>query len=446
MAKRILFSPIGTTDPIKNYRDGSMLHICRKYKPDKVYLYLSAEMMEHHKEDNRYVYCIEKLSEMIGKEIEVECIFRPELKNVQVYDVFYEDFRGIIRDIEKEMSDGDELIVNIASGTPAMKSALLVMAILSEYRFKPVQVSTPLGKSNLHGENSVEYDVETYWEMDEDNQENYEDRCIEAKSGNLIALLKIDSICKFINSYDYMAALTIAEEIDDFISNDDKMLINIAVERLKLNSKVVDKLLAQQKIDLIPVKSGNQRSLFEYALALEIKIKKGEYADFIRGLTPLTADLSELILKSQCNIDINDYCKVNRYGLRKFDTRKLNGTDIYETLQNEFDGNFKPNDVGTRQMVPLINKCSDDNVLKQKIMEIMDIEQAIRNLAAHEIVSVTEEWVKEKTGFSPRQIFELIKFLIVKAGVKVSKEDWESYDKMNEIIVSKVRGYETLHR
>lgn len=48
MAKRILFSPIGTTDPIKNYRDGSMLHICRKYKPDKVYLYLSAEMMEHH--------------------------------------------------------------------------------------------------------------------------------------------------------------------------------------------------------------------------------------------------------------------------------------------------------------------------------------------------------------------------------------------------------------
>ena len=97
-------------------------------------------------------------------------------------------------------------------------------------------------------------------------------------------------------------------------------------------------------------------------------------------------------------------------------------------------------------MVPLINKYSEDNVLKQKIKEIMDIEQAIRNLAAHEIVSVTEEWIKEKTGFSSKQIFELIKFLIVKAGVKVSKEDWESYDKMNEIIVSKVRGYETLHR
>lgn len=440
MAKKILFSPIGNTDPIKNYRDGSMLHICRKYKPDKVYLYLSAEMIENHKMDNRYVYCIEKLSEMIGKTIEIECILRPELKNVQIYDVFYDDFRGIIADIEKEMSKDDELIVNIASGTPAMKSALLVMAILSEYRFKPVQVSTPLKKSNAYGENSVEYDVETYWGMNEDNMENYEDRCIEAKSGNLISLLKIDSICKFIKSYDYTAALSIADEIDDFISEDGKKLINIAVERLKLNSKIVDKQLVKQKIDIIPVKSGNQRSIFEYALALDIKIKKGEYADFIRGLTPLTADLSELILKCQCGININDYCKINRFGLRKFDKNKLKNTEVYETLQSEFNGNFKPNDIGTRQMVPLIKKYADDKVLIQKIEEIMNVEQAIRNLAAHEIVSVTEEWIKEKTGFSSKQIFEMIKFLIVKAGVKAKEDDWKSYDKMNEIIIDEIRA------
>ena len=37
------------------------------------------------------VYCIEKLSELIGKKIDVKCIFRPELTNVQIYDVFYND-------------------------------------------------------------------------------------------------------------------------------------------------------------------------------------------------------------------------------------------------------------------------------------------------------------------------------------------------------------------
>ena len=55
MAK-ILFSPIGGSDPIRNFRDGSMLHICRYYLPDKVILYLTGEMYQHHLQDNRYVY------------------------------------------------------------------------------------------------------------------------------------------------------------------------------------------------------------------------------------------------------------------------------------------------------------------------------------------------------------------------------------------------------
>ncbi len=58
MSRTYLFSPIGNTDPIKYFYDGSMLHICRYYKPDVVYLYLSKEMMEYHKEDNRYVSCV----------------------------------------------------------------------------------------------------------------------------------------------------------------------------------------------------------------------------------------------------------------------------------------------------------------------------------------------------------------------------------------------------
>lgn len=41
---KILFSPIGTTDPVRNCRDGACLHILRHYHPDKVVLYFTAEM------------------------------------------------------------------------------------------------------------------------------------------------------------------------------------------------------------------------------------------------------------------------------------------------------------------------------------------------------------------------------------------------------------------
>ena len=38
--KRVLFSPIGTTDPIRDCYDGGCLHIVRHYRPQKVVLYL----------------------------------------------------------------------------------------------------------------------------------------------------------------------------------------------------------------------------------------------------------------------------------------------------------------------------------------------------------------------------------------------------------------------
>ena len=41
MGKVYLFSPVGNTDPIRYFYDGSMLHICRVYEPDVVVLYLS---------------------------------------------------------------------------------------------------------------------------------------------------------------------------------------------------------------------------------------------------------------------------------------------------------------------------------------------------------------------------------------------------------------------
>ena len=66
MGRTILFSPVGGTDPISstNCRDGSLLHICRVYRPDVVYLYMSQEILANQDKDNRYLYCLDKLGEM----------------------------------------------------------------------------------------------------------------------------------------------------------------------------------------------------------------------------------------------------------------------------------------------------------------------------------------------------------------------------------------------
>ncbi len=50
----VLFSPVGMTDPIKGHKDGPMLHIVRYYRPKKVVLFLTGEIMERHEKDDRY--------------------------------------------------------------------------------------------------------------------------------------------------------------------------------------------------------------------------------------------------------------------------------------------------------------------------------------------------------------------------------------------------------
>ena len=106
MGKTILFTPVGGTDPISstNCQDGSMLHICRAYQPDKIIMYMSKEMLEFQEMDDRYQYCIERLGKMQGHDYEIEIVERRELTKVHEFDYFYQDFRNIIQNMYNDMN------------------------------------------------------------------------------------------------------------------------------------------------------------------------------------------------------------------------------------------------------------------------------------------------------------------------------------------------------
>lgn len=447
MSKKILFSPIGGTDPIKNFHDGSMLHICRHYRPDIVYLYLSHEMMDYHREDNRYIDSIERLGALLGHPFEVRLIERDDLIDVQQYDIFYQDFREEIQRIEKDMDKDDELLLNMASGTPAMKSALSVMATLAEYRFLPIQVSTPEKARNKAADDRDSYDLAVNWELNEDNEEGAENRCTEVKCFNLMKLLKIDAIKKHIGAYDYSAALSVAEEIREDLSEDAYTMLQIADARIRLDlckiSTLTDKL--SQKIDIYPIKEGNKKEIFEYALGLRIKILKRELADFVRGITPLTVDLLEKILKQKCNISLNDCCrkkyewdkKTRKENKEKWkwqwDKNKLQEMDLLKPLNDAHHGNFTGKDVYSIHLKALILSRCNDPKLNDKVTEIVEIDR-VRNIPAHNIISVTEQWLKKETGKTSQQIMEIVKYLITQAGINVKEKYWHSYDEMNQKI------------
>ena len=433
MGKKILFSPVGGTDPIRYLRDGSMLHICRHYQPDVVYLYLSQEMVEHHRNDDRYRYTLNRLGEFLHHTFEIHVIEREDLVDVQRYDLFYEDFTQEIRKIEEGMRAEDELLLNMASGTPGMKSALLVIATLAEYKYTTVQVDTPQGRINSEYEDRDHYDSEVNWELDEDNAADAPNRCVEIQCRNLLRMLKLDIIKKHIRAYDYPAALAVAEEISSDIPADAYTLLQIADARVKLVQGRIGRINAGKHYVIYPVQDGQFLKIFEYALVLGLKLKKQEYADFVRGITPLVVDLLEMILKKQCGIRLEDYCSFKKgvlcWNVQKMETDEV-GKEIRQLLEGAYPG-FKPGPVYSSALAIIIQKKSGKSELKKRIGNMLEVEKSVRNVAAHEIISVTEEWIKEKTNMTSEQIFQMIIYLMKEAGARVTDEALRSYDDMN---------------
>lgn len=441
MSKIILFSPIGGNDPVSSATefDGSMLHICRQYKPDIVYLYLSKEMVERHEKDDRYCYCIDKLGEKLGHRFEVHCIIREKLEEVQDYDYYYEDFQSELKKIEAEMGAEDILLANIASGTPAMKSALHILAVIAEHVFIPIQVNTPEKGINVHLGKDKDYDPEYYWEINKDNEPGRENRCVELQSPRLATMLKKNIIIRHIETYNYTAALMLAEEIKTEISEKVYDLLKAAVARLQLDLSRVKSAELKYSCNLLPIQRGEEMEIFEYALTMQVKMQRSEYGDFVRAVSPLISDLFERILLNQCDINIKKYCE-HRNNIWYWNVEQLKndakGKEILQILNQEYGGSkFRNSPVAAGNLKPVLMHYIQDTALKEKIEGMREIEARVRNMAAHEIVSITDEKLKKMKLMSVKQIFQQVKRLMVEARIPATEQDWKSYDRMNQIII-----------
>lgn len=441
MSKTVLFSPIGGTDPMseKNCYDGALLHISRYFQPDKIYMYMSAEIVAKHNRDNRYLYCLDRLYEKMGLDYEYEIIERPELIEVQKFNYFYFEFKDILEGIRDEIGEEGTLLLNISSGTPAMKSALMVLATLGQLDCKTIQVSTPEGKMNEHAHDRE--DFHDLWELNPDNEEGAVNRCQEVLCPALDIIQQENHIKKLLNNYDYSAALEIAKGLPAKYTEGYIDLLQMAERRVLLDFSQVDKVLAKNKLYELPVKSSDNRRLFEYALMLDIKLKKHEYADFIRAISPLITDLFKKILKTQLNIDVDKYVD-GRKG--KWDAAKLQkdatGREITSILDTAYasQGGFRVGPVYATHLKEIVEGKQADSDIIFLMQDLRKVEETLRNSAAHTMVSVTEKSIADESEFTPEQIMKKLKSCFRYAGISVKADQWRDYDKMNEVIIEQI--------
>ncbi|MDE6589460.1 MAG: hypothetical protein K2K53_03755, partial [Oscillospiraceae bacterium] len=372
--------------------------------------------------------------EGISPEINVE--ERPDLEDVQIYEFFLPEFRPLLLEFHNRFPK-HQMLLNISSGSPAMKSALYLLAAFLPFPVWPVQTFTPVKAQNPRLEPHMEYDVDLYWECNLDN-EDYTDRCHRSSSGNLDAQRKREEILAHLRSYDYAAALMVADSMRPLLSPRAYGLIEAAKVRGELNWRSI-KPEWQTELGFSGC-TQNRTDLVEYLLWLQAKQKREDLADFLRGLTPGLYELLRLAVEERAGYPVSHYCNSAGRFRRNLMTEDELGQELLQLLEipgRNLNGTF----LISGHYAAIIEARYALEPWAAPLLRLRRIEESVRNPVAHTITRVDEAWLQDNGEVSSEEIVDLlrdaVRLLSQNGGSPLTPRlsiDWGSYDLMNQKI------------
>lgn len=307
---RVLISAVGDTDPFRNFHDGALIHIARKYRPEKVILIFSEHTAK--KQGN-----IEKALFSIAPDYEPELIIHDSIisdNEVHIFDVMFQRFSDILQEY---YTTEDEFILNLSSETPQIKSALFVINRLNGINVKAVQVSSPEHASNENIGHDNDENIDELIEVNEDNKVNFIDRTIEDNAEKFSQALLKKTARDFIEKFDYKAALDILDQLSDFpnlksVRKEIRDVVNC------LSKQDVPQGLRHKKFN-----EEEQKILSAY-LTIELQRERGNVSESFIRIKNLTEFILEDYIEKRNPGLIDDYCEsIQKYYLSLFDYSKL---------------------------------------------------------------------------------------------------------------------------
>ena len=307
---RVLISAVGDTDPFRNFHDGALIHIARKYRPEKVILIFSEHTAK--KQGN-----IEKALFSIAPDYEPELIIHDPIisdNEVHIFDVMFQRFSDILQEY---YTKEDEFILNLSSATPQIKSALFVINRLNGINVKAVKVSSPEHASNKNIGHDNDENIDELIKVNEDNKVNFIDRTIEDNAEKFSQALLKKTARDFIEKFDYKAALDILDQLSDFpnlksVREEIRDVVNC------LSKQDVPKGLRHKKL-----KEEEQKILSAY-LTIELQRERGNVSESFIRIKNLTEFILEDYIEKRNPGLIDDYCEsIQKYYLSLFDYSKL---------------------------------------------------------------------------------------------------------------------------
>jgi len=421
---KILISAVGTTDPISNNHDAALLHIARNYRPDKIVLVYSQEMLVKQDLINKVLLSIEGYNPII--EIDSTTLNNDE---VHLFDKMYE-VMGLI--IQKYTNNDDEIILNLSSGTPQIKSALFALNRINDYNTQAIQVATPKKGANKEYKDLTDSEIDALIVENQDNSLDFVDRSIKDKSEKFSQALVKRHLRSLIASYDYQAAEVIINRKEDT-----KSLSNIKKIRKKISdfSRVFKNQCLLSDILSLPLDDSQKKAL-NYYLMIDVLKEREHIADVL------------IKAKSLAEFVIEETIKKDHEGLIVFDGNppKLNPNfPDCEAILDDIDKKMKKSRGIEDTEERIFSVQSTLNLLSYlNILEFYEYDSQLQT-AINSILSLNGERNKVAHGLSEidtrllsrkklKQLSENLRLLLVDC-LDIDSSYFNYYDKQNEELI-----------
>lgn len=436
----ILFSCLGSTDPVRGEHDGAMLHIARHYKPDRILWYMTKEMRVIGEKDNRYALSIEYLKQQCpGYEPEILPPCYGEVEDASDFDAFYDVFEEELRELSRKYPDA-EILINLSSGTPQMKTTLALLSFTLQFPIRAIQVKNFERRSGTtERTNSKTYDLEYELELNEDAQPDAPNRCREPKLMMIQRDKQRAQIQSLLQRYDYEALLSMGRSLPE----SSRTLIRHLAYRSAYNVK--EAVLEAKKISRIDLFPANMtqaptyreyRELSEYILLLKLMQRTQRYTDLLIRLNPLVIRLQKGWLCKN-GVDFSQLGYVDSQRREWMDPFKIQQFD--PALANWLDGKYGGfractlNIIFCNYMIEWIGKSgTETGTFFQKLARL----NQERNESAHSLTNVTEEEIQRILGYSSAQLIKKLIALLAEIYPEHYREELFSiYDTANSRIM-----------
>lgn len=423
---KILISAVGTTDPISNDHDAALLHIARNYRPDKIVLVYSQEMLVKQDLINKVLLSIEGYNPII--EIDSTILNNEE---VFLFDKMYE-VMGLI--VQKYTNDDDEIILNLSSGTPQIISALFALNRINDYNTQAIQVATPKKGANREYKPLTDSEIDALIVENQDNSLDFVDRSIKDKSEKFTQALVKRHLRSLIASFDYQAAEAIInrKEYNKLLSKK-----RIAYIREKLNdfSRVFKNQSILSDILSFPLEDSQKKAL-NYYLMIDVLKEREHIADVL------------IKAKSLAEFVIEETIKKDHEGLIVFDGNlpKLNPDfPDCEAILDDIDKKMKKSRGIEDAEERIFSVQSTLNLLSYlNILEFYEYDSQLQT-AINGILSLNGERNKVAHGLSEidtrllsrkklKQLSENLRLLLVDC-LGIDSSYFNYYDKQNEELI-----------